>query len=1111
MSTYEWSAHDIARALHQHPPTPEQVEVIEAPLEPVLVVAGAGSGKTETMASRVVWLIANALVLPEEVLGLTFTRKAAGELSERVRLRLAQLDRVQNRESDAAMLERPTIATYNAYAGSLVADHALRLGLEPGARLLSEATQWQYAAKVVEGWSGDFRTDPAFSTVVDAVLSLSGALSEHLLQTAEARDRIGELVERMQAIPMPAGIKGRTGPYAEVRDLCASLEDRRAVLELVAEYQEVKRKNDALDFGDQIAVAARLAQEVPAVGAAERERHRVVLLDEYQDTSYAQTELLAALYGEGHPVTAVGDPHQSIYGWRGASAAGLGRFPTRFAGPDGRRAAQRALSTSWRNDQMILAVANTTAAPLRAESLVDVPALDARPGAGVGAVRAVYPATVEEEMAAVADFVVERRADAAARGESVTAAVLCRARSQFIPVEAALRARGLPVEVVGLGGLLSTPEVVDVVALLEAAHDPSRGDSLVRILTGPRIGLGVADLHALASRAADLARDDDPRSATVASTADAGADTVDTEAAESAVVEGDVADHRSIVDALDDLPAPGRPMRDGRELTPQAHRRLSALASTLRALRSSTYLSLPELVVEAERALGLDIEVDVAAALTAASDRRIGSGDRGRAHLDAFRDVAGTFSQQSEEPTLGAFLAWLGAASSKERGLDLPLRAPDPAAVQVITVHAAKGLEWDVVAVPGLVDGKFPTTRTTTSKGPTDSAWLKGLGTLPYPLRGDEADLPQLDLDGLSDDKQLKDALTGLTHAAGEHQVAEERRLAYVAFTRARADLLLSGSWWRDGAKPTPPSLFLVELVEAGLVDASGWTETPEGDNPRELDAEPPVWPSDEQDVSASVRTLRTGASLVVERRAAGNRDGGDDDRTLTDGAGTDLRVLADLLLAERDARYRTPRVTMPAHLSASAMVRLAADRDAFTTQLRRPVPQQPTRHARRGTAFHLWAEQYFTSATLLDPFDESDGDAEDTAVDIESLRETFLRSEWARRTPVAIEVDIETPIGGVMSRSRIDAVFPDPDRAHDLPGAVVVVDWKTGRPPSDAAARNAREVQLAVYRLAWSRWKGVPLDAVDAAFFYVGSGETVRPERLLDAAELEALVTGTG
>ncbi len=1125
------SATRIADLLGRPRPTPEQVEVIEAPLEPTLVVAGAGSGKTETMAARVVWLIANDLVAPDAVLGLTFTRKAAGELAERVQVRLAQLARARGGAASAlSLLDRPTVATYNAYAASLVADHGLRVGVEPGARLLGEAQQWQLAAEVVESWDDDLGTDRALSTVVAAVLGLSGALGEHLLEPPEARDRLAEIVGQLDALPLGPRQKART---KEVEKLIGDVAERVRLLDVVAEYRRRKRAADSLDFGDQVALAARLAREVPVVGETERARYRVVLLDEYQDTSHAQVELLAGLFGGGHPVTAVGDPHQSIYGWRGASAGGLARFPERFPHAAGGRSAVRFLSTSWRNDAAVLAAANVTATPLRGEASgsrdarVEVPPLALRPDAGAGTVSAHVAATAEEEAAAVAELVAARWRPAGAPGGRVTAAVLCRKRSQFATLEVALRRRGLPVEVVGLGGLLTTPEVVDVVALLEAVHDPSRGDALVRLLTGPRLNLGAADLHALASRAADLARIEGALAARrrSATPGDGGESAV--------VVEGDVADHRSIVDALDDLPEPGEAAADGRTLTADGHARLSALSRTLRALRGLTYLSLPELVVEAERALGLDVEAATNEALLAS--RRLvdpeAVSDRAREHLDAFRDVAATFSQTADVVTLGAFLAWLGVASSRENGLDLPVRAPDPDAVQVITAHAAKGLEWDVVVVPGLVDGVFPTVAQSSTGLRTDSGWLTDVSQLPYPLRGDAADLPAFRHDLAADTKELVARRDEFRAAAGEHQLAEERRLAYVAFTRARRELYLTASWWQTGSRPRALSPFLLELVEAGVVAADGWSAPPGPDdtNPLEDLEVTGTWPVPDDAVRGSARSVLRDTAARVDRavleraaveRAAAGRAGpaGDGPRgltapagVLTDGDGRDLVALARVLLAERAERSGRD-VELPAHVSASALVRLAADRGEYALHLRRPVPAEPTVHARRGTRFHLWAERYFTTSSLLDVEDLPGADDEDLDpdADLERLQSTFLASEWASRTPVAVEVDVETPVGGTVLRSRIDAVFPElPEHADGARDAVVVVDWKTGRAPSDPEARSVREVQLAVYRLAWSRWTGVPLEKVDAAFYYVASDETVRPQRLLGESEIEALLAG--
>lgn len=1147
------SATEIADLLGRPRPTPEQVEVIEAPLEPTLVVAGAGSGKTETMAARVVWLIANDLVAPDAVLGLTFTRKAAGELAERVQTRLAQLARARGGATSAlTLLDRPTVATYNAYAASLVADHGLRVGVEPGARLLGEAQQWQLASEVVESWDDDLGTDRAVSTVVAAVLGLSGALGEHLLEPLDARDRLAQIVETLDGLPLGPRQKSRT---KEVVKLVGDVAERVRLLDVVAAYRRRKRATDSLDFGDQVALAARLAREVPVVGTTERSRYRVVLLDEYQDTSHAQVELLAGLFGGGHAVTAVGDPHQSIYGWRGASAGGLARFPDRFRHADGGRSAVRFLSTSWRNDAAVLDAANVISAPLRAggagapDADVTVPPLSLRPGAGAGAVSAHVAATAEEEAAAVADFVAARWRPAGAPGGRVTAAVLCRKRSQFATVEVALRRRGLPVEVVGLGGLLTTPEVVDVVTLLEAVHDPSRGDALVRLLTGPRVNLGAADLHALGSRAADLARQDGgparrarTHRAEHVPDGPGPAEGVDGGLA-PAVVEGDVVDHRSIVDALDDLPAPGRAAGDGRVLGDAAHARLTTLAATLRSLRSLTYLSLPELVVEAERALGLDVEASTTAALLAT--RRLTDpdavSDRAREHLDAFRDVAATFAQTADVATLGAFLAWLGVAASRENGLDLPVREPDPDAVQVITAHAAKGLEWDVVAVPGLVDGVFPTVARSASGTRADSGWLTDVSQLPYPLRGDAADLPQFRYDLATDTKDLVARRDEFRAASGEHQLAEERRLAYVALTRARRELFLSASWWQTGSTPRALSPFLLELVEGGAVAADGWAVAPEpgATNPLEGVEVTATWPASDDAAPGSARAVlrataehveeasRRRARSAVPRTVGGaspvGAPGDDASRTspaaaltaaeglLVDQDGRDLVGLARVLLAERADRAGRD-VALPAHVSASALVRLASGRDEFALHLRRPVPSEPTVHARRGTQFHLWAERYFTSASLLDVEDLPGADDTDLDPDqdLESLQRTFLASSWAARTPLAVEVDVETPVGATVLRSRIDAVFPElPELAGGATDAVVVVDWKTGRAPSDPQARRHREVQLAVYRLAWSRWSGLPLDKVHAAFYHVGSDETVRPERLLDEQQIEALLRG--
>lgn len=1097
MADPTYSALRVAELLGQPAPTPEQAAVIEAPLEPVCVVAGAGSGKTETMAARVVHLVVNGLVPPERVLGLTFTRKAAGELSARVRTRLRTIATALHAagepvpwEQDGAGFAVPSIATYNSYAAGLVRDHALRVGIEPGARLLGEAARWQLAHQIVETWP-ELDTGRAVVTVVKDVLHLAAEVAEHLLTPEQVAAECARLAATLGGTP--TGTRTTKTALAPLTLAEGTLAYRAALMPLVEELARRKRAADQIDFADQVAVAARLAREVPEVGAGERSRWGVVLLDEYQDTSVAQIDLLAHLFGgrgagEGHPVTAVGDPHQAIYGWRGASDGALERFTTDFPGGP---PAPLTLSVSWRNDDAVLTAANAVAADLRARAArrpgggIDLPVLRPRPGSGAGRVVTAYLETDAAEAEAVADFITERReavrAERAARGDHrpVTAAVLCRVRRQFLPLEVALRRRGLPVEVVGLGGLLAAPEIVDLVATLEAAHDPSRGDSLMRLLTGPRARLGLADLAALGAWAKEQAARHGGR---------------DVEA------ESDVVDERSIVDALDQLPPPGWRSRDGREISPPGRHRLTALATTLRTLRRLTHLPLVELLGEAERHLDLDIEVQVRGA---AAGETPGTA---RARLDAFRSVAAAFSADDDHATLGAFLAWLAAANEHERGLDAPVGPLDPHAVQILTVHAAKGLEWDAVAVPGLLAGTFP--------GRADPAWPARYDAVPGTLRGDREDLPALDLTGAPDRDALLERLARHQDEHASHELAEERRLAYVAVTRARTDLMVSGAWWRDVTKPCDPSPFLTEIAEATGVDRGEWAPDPRLDEDgasidpvRTESAEAPAdgtWPVDaplgeRQDAVAAV------ARAVTAARAARRPD----ERALLPGAAspavTELAALADLLLAEeRTGRDRDHTVALPPHLSASAAVRLAADRAAFALQLRRPVPLEPSEHARRGTAFHSWVEQYYGAPALLDLEELPGADDETAGGDgrLDELRETFLASEWADRTPVDVETDVEVTIAGVALRCRIDAVFAEGD-GH------VVVDWKTGHPPTDPAERAAREIQLATYRLAWARARGLDPESVGAAFYYVGSGQTVRPAALAGEAELARLLSG--
>ncbi|MEG3637038.1 ATP-dependent DNA helicase [Micromonospora palythoicola] len=1087
---------ELAKLLRLPAPTREQAAIIAAPVEPLLVVAGAGSGKTETMAARVVWLVANSYVRPEQVLGLTFTRKAAGELAHRVRVRLDQLVRRLGRRErnplDDPLTGEPTVATYHSYAGRIVTEHGLRAGYEPSTRLLTEASRWQLVDLIVRNYDGDMsEVDRMPSTVTDAVLALAGELDEHLVDPDELAAWTGRFFADVQSRP------GRV--YAGVRKALALQQTRLKLLPLVRGYARRKDDFEAMDFADQLARAARVARDHPGVGEIERGRYRVVLLDEYQDTSHAQVVLLKALFGGGHPVTAVGDPCQSIYGWRGASAGTLDRFPTEFARADGAPASVLGLTTSWRNRPEILAVANALATPLRAAG-AQVPELHAAfsvadpiphrspRGAAAGTVHCALLPTYADEAEWIADSLLGAwRGAAGSPGvlpEQIpvtrrpTTAVLVRLRSQIPAIAAALRERGLPVEVVGLGGLLDTPEVRDVVCTLRVLADPTDGAALLRLLTGARWRIGPRDLVALHRRARAIA-------AARRRLADDGAPEITP----------DRLDEATLVEALADLgPA--------QAYSAEGYARLRAYARELGLLRYRLDQSLPELIADVERTTGLDVEVAVRAG-------RDGAGDAGlaRGHLDALGDVAARFSGESPAATLAGFLAYLAAAEDEERGLAPGEVEVVEGAVQILTAHAAKGLEWDVVAVAGLSRGVWP--------GPARNSdhWLGGLGVLPFPLRGDADGLPELALAEVADQRGVARAVEDFTDAWRAHDEREERRLAYVAVTRPRRLLLCSGHWWGEGTKrPRGPSPLLREVHDACLAGGPGhlvdeWTPEPAPDavNPTTEVVLRAEWPADPLGPRRPV--LAEAAALV--RRLLTDGDADDEDRP-DDPAEADPEVLrwrreADLLLAERAelSRLAGPvEVSLPEQLSVTQLVALRRDPAGLARALRRPMPTEPNPYARRGTAFHAWLEQRFGADRLLDT-DELPGAADADAAPDEELAELqrrFLASEWADRTPVEVEVPFATVIEGVVVRGRMDAVFRRPGDRFD------VVDWKTGARPEGAAAEVAA-VQLAVYRLAWAELAGVPVDRVGAAFHYVRDGVTVRPADLLDVDGLTALI----
>ena len=1029
--------------------TPEQLDAITADWRrPGVIVAGAGSGKTTVMAARVVWLVGHEGVPPGSILGLTFTKKAAAELGHRVRRDLMAMG------DAAAVLDlfdehgEPTVSTYNAFAGSLIEEHGLRLGIETDLTVTSDATRFQRASRVIRRFREPLpHLTGKLPSTIEKVLALDGALSEHLVTPERLREHDLGVAAAVDALAKPVK------PLLRAREVAL---ERVDLSRLVEAYRADKSFSGVMDFSDQMSGGARLGIEVPEVGELMRERFGVVMLDEYQDTSVAQRLMLQGLFGGGHPLTAVGDPAQAIYGWRGASADNISRFATHFPSADDSPTAVFGLRTSRRCHPDVLEVANAAAAPYY-DAHPELAPLVAPPGEPeVGAdVSAQLHDTVSQELEALVDDVVAARA--ADADESV--AVLLRTRAEMPAITAALRERGVDAEVVGLAGLLSLPHVNDVVSLLDVVADPTANPSAIRLLTGDRWRIGPRDLALLGRRARDLAQ-----------AAGGETDTSIGGRLADAVTGSDPTEVVSLADAVAD-PGPAA-------YSPEARERLDDLAAVVRAVRRGLGGSIADVISSAIRRLDLDIETHLLG--TGAAD-----------DLAVLIERADVVTGRADVDSLPGFLAYLRAEDEFGTGLEVPERAR-PGAVQILTVHTAKGLEWDRVFVPFVVTGTFPS-------GQGRDRWTSNAKGFPHPLRGDADVLPHLAGWSSPDLKALEAEFAA--DAAGE-----EIRLAYVAFTRARRALHVSGhTWGRTQQKPRPLSPFLAAAHDVVLAQgrAEGvWVEHTEHDTNPELTVAPVVWPG-----TPAPSPRRQAAAELVRQAASGllqipDPDGapGESDQLLRlDALAIELDVLRDE--AERAAGPRD--VELPTALSASALLGLAEDEQRFADQLARPVPRAPSPAARLGTAFHAWVEAYFGQQPLLDPTElPGRADTELTSdADLAEVIELFRRGPYADAVPLAIEASFSMTLGCHQVIGRIDAVFST-GTAED-PG-YEVVDWKTNQ------NATADPLQLAVYRQAWAESRGIDPDRVSGAFYYVRRGEVVRyaPHELADRADLERLTT---
>ncbi|MFN2545370.1 MAG: ATP-dependent helicase [Actinomycetota bacterium] len=1033
---YEGAPPEIVHGLGGRVPTVQQWQAISHPMTPCCIIAGAGSGKTAVMAARVVYLamvatgriaaVGHAGAMPSSVLCLTFTNKAAEELSRRVRDATAALGLPEG--------EEPTVLTYHAFAARLLDEYGLRAGIQPGAMLLTEAQKWQLVSSLLADREFEYLEVRTVPYTVRQVLLLADECQNHLVDPDDLIAASRALTERQEV------------RNAADRDMLVTAQRRIEMAEMVREYQARKREIGAIDYGDQIRLAVDLATDHPEVREEFRARFGAVLLDEYQDTNIAQARLLHELCGDGYPVTAVGDPDQNIYAWRGASLRNILRFAGEFGGPD-RDATQLPLFVNFRSGSRILAVADAVIGEVPEDRRAGDKELRPHPSRGEGRVLSFVAEDERDEARRIAALIRDH-VDTTGGSEPAwrDVAVLCRKKRLFPAIAEVLREEGIPVEIVDLGGLLKMPEVVDVVAWLRLIDDPARNVALARLLQGPRWRIGYRDMAAMAAWSA---RNNARLRGELPGEVDRP---------------GDVA--FALAEALDHLDD-----EDMTGVSDEARERLREFRAELATLREEARGPLGDLVAAVVERSGVLREIE-------ASSSPASEGVR--LNLLNLIDHVAAFAPVDGEASLSTLVAYLDVAEETEDELE-PAQPSEANTVKLLTIHKAKGLEWPVVFVPGMAAcGTKSMIFPDTSRQPNP---VKQQATLPFELRGDADVLPRYE----GNINAFKAALT-------ERGLEEERRLCYVALTRARDTLVVSSSYWYEGPSDSyEPSTFYREvsaheacevvhgaacpevnpLVEAIRARTRRWPPAA-----RVEDADtvfPEGWHAAAEEAVADPEAFRGRATAALD---AGELQA-------VQGALDEHLERAELI---RERTRPSRRLPLPAQLSVSSVIDYVRCPKLFYWSQVRPLPRRSSPAARLGTEIHRWVElQSRGQATLIDLDELPDLSVEERlgeAASPSALKDAYRASRFAGMTPLYAERPFLLYLDGMVIGGRIDAVYGSPD------GPWEVVDYKTGRRPSDDDPITG--LQLDLYALACVEvWHKRPED-LKLTYFYLRSGDVV-------------------
>jgi len=988
----------------EHPGVPEllaglnaeQARAVTHADGPLLIVAGAGTGKTEAITRRIAWLVATRRAKPSEILALTFTDKAADEMQ----LRVDQL--VPYGYVDTA------ISTFHAFGDRLIREFAFDVGLSPDARVLSRAEVvvflrerlFELGLELYRPLGDPTRFLGALATLFARCRDEDVSLDRYLEHAARLARHADELEAALASSP-DAGEADRDLAMAAREEAARQAELARAF----GRYIELLRANGAVDFGDQVSLALRLLRDSAKVRTAVQARYRYILVDEFQDTNRAQSEIVALLAERHRNVTVVGDDDQSIYRFRGAAISNILQFRERYRG-----ARTVVLRRNYRSLGPILDASHRLIRfndPDRLEVKVGISKrlVPERIAPDPAPVRHLaFGSPIEEADWIAADIARRVATGAAPRGH----AVLVRANADADPILRSLTIAGVPWRFSGSSGLYGRPEVRLLRAVLRAVADPSSSVDVYAIAASDDYRVPPDDLAVV--MAASRRR------------------------------------HRGTLEVLEELERqPG-----SLAVSPPGRIALARLLGDLRRLRDLAHRRPAGEVLYAflrdSGCLARLVGADMAAA------------EEALANIARFFDIVRAQSAVLADDR-AVFLA-PHLATLVESGDDPPTGDPDPDvdAVAVMTVHKAKGLEFPVVFLPGLVADRFPARQRRESLG------------LPVELV----------------DEVLPD---------GDGHLQEERRLFYVAMTRARDELIMTHASEAAGGSARRVSPFVLEALDLPSTATSGLGRAA---TRRAVDR---------------IAALDTPAATPeAERRAP------DGPLTLSHSA------IDDYLTCP--ARYRFSHVLRVPTAPHHALV--------YGSALHQAVQEFHRAQARGRTMDEPELLAVFDAAWTNEGFVSRDHESARLEAGRDALRRFRLsQMEPGTVVPAWVEREFSFSMGGNRIRGRFDRVdivadgsaagagqltgLPEPPAVFradvleptlDLLGRerVTITDYKSSdvRDPVKARQRARDSLQLQIYAMAYEAMTGRLQDAVQLHFLdsgLVGRAE-VDPKRLEKARQ---------